>query len=93
MRDRDLLLLGFVGIGAYALYKNETNKINSVIDSVSVPLTYTSNTINKAIDYFNSNYNSITKTLTEYTTPKLPNPLLTIMPIPNAFKILIGRFL
>lgn len=99
MRDRDLLLLGFVGIGAYALYKNETNKITSVIDSVSVPLTYTSNTINKAVDHFNSTYNSITKTLTEYTTPKpppppkLPNPLLTIMPIPNAFKTIIGRFL
>lgn len=94
MRDRDLFLLGFVGIGAYTLYKNETNKITSVIDSVSVPLTYTSNTINKAVDNFNSTYNSITKTLKEYTTPKPPNPLLTIMPIPNAFfKTIIGRFL
>lgn len=100
MRDRDLLLLGFVGIGAYALYKNETNKITSVIDSISVPLTDTSNTINKSIDNFNSIYNSITKTLTEYITPKPPPPptnteikkmlyqrsIITALPVPHLFK-------
>lgn len=96
MRDRDLFLLGIVGIGAYALYKNETKKISSVVDSIAVPLTFTSNTINSANQAFTSTYTGITKEMQDRFY-KIPAPLsvwdgiLHIMPIPNTWKLLIKQ--
>ena len=93
MRDRDLLLLGFVGLGAYVLLKKESDKFTSTIDSIAVPLIYTGGQVNSAINNANSTFTATYTGLNDITK-QVNSGLMTYLDIMtlNPIKIIQGLF-